>query len=476
MISCDVNLYSLNLPEDRHSIFSRPFIVQATGNRKYTYKSQIKNLMMEQTFVVNLGEEYALGVDNTSHYLYDNINYLIMTITTEDPYDLQNPIPYYVDKIVRNTKKSIIIYATLDSVNYINTQDYLENNFTDNCLIERTHLNRWKNYGTALSNWMNPIIDFRKEDFDIPVKYLTSSTKITDKQSGKWYAIYYSDPDNTKTGVRCFLVPKTTANYSVKVDTQSSVNILADTFYIIRAEDNPNSTITIGAETFTLGSANSYEYIFIYNYEGNYRATKFKYAKQLIGGNWYYLNIDSQDSKTNLVSSFSSDVHPLIYYTIYEPNLIPNVRDGYAYFPLLDYVLHKANYTTSTTTASVTGLNDIPRTNSRIIKIIDLPYFPCSSTTATDLRYQNVVDNFMSINVIEVMDGASFDGSSITASDYEVKDYKIAKPTSYRLSHNIQYETKFENSAYDEMVFEYGPYRYTIQPEMMEIDHQNQKL
>ena len=376
-MKCRVRLFEAKLPSDRNSIYSLTYITSL--NMKYQYDSQIKNIEEQQVFVVKLNEENALGKGEPSETeTYTNINYLTMHIYGSRLTDtITGPIRYYVDRIVRNTKESIIIYATLDICNFFNDED-LDNNFTDGCLIERALLNRWQNYLNDNNPYMQQIVDFHKEDFDIPTKYLVDSTKITDRISGKWYAIYYSDPANTKTGVRTFLVPETTTNYNVKIDTQASINVLADTMYIIRAIDNMNATITIGSETFSLTDPD--EYLYIYNNGGNIMANKYKYTRRSIANNWNELYaVDSNyEHKENLASSFSSSVQPLIYYTISEPLLVPHVLTTTTpgWFPFLTYIFNKADTTTSSQNLAITGLNDIPRTNSRIIKIISLPYFP----------------------------------------------------------------------------------------------------
>ena len=471
-MKCRLRLLEAKIPSDRNSIFSRIYIQSL--NMKYQYDSQIKNIEANQVFVVNLPEDNAFGKNEPVDNEYYNISYLLMNIykTTIASDSITGWIGYYVDKIIRNTKSSIIIYATLDVCNFFN-DGQLEDEFTSECLIDRALINRWKNYTDANNPYMLPVIDFHKEEFAEPTKYLKSSTKINDQITGKWYAIYYSDAESTKTGVRTFLVPKATASYTITYPILQSITIEADTYYIFRQKDNLGKTISItNTISWTFPNTISHEgqEIHVYNDGGTIKMYLHEFDHDDIANNWR----DYNDAATLLGSSTIAttiDVSGGVYtYYIMPLHYKPYTRDFY--FPTLELTKRTASTSTTTQTQAITALDEIPLTNSRIIKIIELPYFPNTSTFANTF-YSNVIDDFMNINVLELAEGKSFTGSPITADDYKTDDYLKDKPTTYNVAHSMQYETKFKNSNYDEKTFEYGPYKFSITPEMYDIDHNN---
>lgn len=468
-MKCRLRLLEAKIPSDRNSIFSRTYVQSL--NIKYQYDSQIKNIEENQVFIVNLPQDNAFGKDDPADNEYYNISYLLMNIykTSIVSDSLSGWIGFYVDKIIRNTKSSIIIYATLDVCNFFNDGQF-EDNFTDECLIDRALINRWKDYTNTSNPYMLPIIDFHNEEFNEPTKYLKSSTKIQDQMSGKWYAIYYSDPESSKTGVRTFLVPKTTASYLVSYPIITNIIVEADTYYIFRQKDNIGKTIAVGTTSWTFSSTiqNEGQEIHIYNDGGTIKMYLHEFDYDDVANNWReYTDADTYLGGSNTATTIDVTGGIYSYYTM--PLHYKAYTRNY-YFPTLE--LHKKYATTSTLsqTQSVTGLDDIPRTNTRIIKIIDLPYYPASFN---DTFYSNIIDDFMNIYVLELVEGKSFSGSSITANDYKTDDYLKEKPTSYNVAHSMQYETKFKNSSFDEKNFEYGAYKFTITPEMYDINSNN---
>lgn len=452
-----VSIYAINLPSDHNSAFS---LFDTGATPIFSDWVQIKNLDIDQTFVINLNETHAL------YKWVNEPSYIKVEYYTTKESTVSRTAYYYITRYYRNATSSILIEATLDVVNTIGFEsDY----FTDNCNIERSHLPRWVESNEE--GYMNAYIDFHQEDFSIENRYLDHSYKVEQTVTGytgqkKWNVLYYSDPE-AKTGVRTFLVPDATATMTVREPHSSAITVEADTYYILRKEDNNYRTITSGTASFTFGSTGyQYEELHIYNYGGTQRMILYTWDSNNAGANWESYQTRSTSTLNTPDGSFSSDGDMIYYINPLHKMSLVNTANHNA-FPFINPTRYYNPQYTTNASRSVSGVSDLNLKNTRFIKLISIPYFPFTSTSDSSLTYRNVADDFMNVNLIEVADNVDL-GKVKIYDDYEIADSKttIPLPTA---THNIAYETKFMASEYDQASFEYGAYKFITTPELYDF-------
>lgn len=461
MMYANLNVYALtSMPTDKNSIFPLGDATPA-----FSVWTQIRDIDLGQRFIINKTDAEAYDFTYAKRYNYIKVIFA----TTKNVASATFTACYFIDNIYRNAENSIIIDATAD---VLNTLEFEIDTFTKNCNIERSHLDRWMPSSDITKMVAN--IDFHQEDFTIDTKYLASSTKIGQTVTGysgtiKWYVLYYSDPE-AKTGVRTFLIPETTASMTVREPHSSSITVVADTYYILRKEDNNYRTITNGTATFTFGSTGyEYEELHIYNYGGTQRMILYKWNLHDAGSNWKSFESENGQFLNTPDGTFSSD-GDMIYYV--NPLHKMSLLSFGSAFPFINPTRNYNPQYTTNTSRSVSGLNALDLKNTRFIKIISLPYFPFTSTSDANLTYRNVSDDFMNVNMLEVADGVDL-GKVKLQNSYTVDTYEINKPTALELiatQHDDKWETKYLSSEYNYAAFEYSAYKFICMPELYKLD------
>lgn len=388
-----------------------------------TMKSNLKLYKVEfkpelNPLVENL-ESYLADCDKTTYgdfqYIKHDLNIVVkipmsQEFVDEFPFnyaaiknsDSDDTFYYYVMNVSWVAQNTIALTLGMDTVNTFGQTGSLGNpaNFTDETHIYRQHGDRFYDTGQrdqAGGKLLRRRIDREAEGFDVP-KQLTSSTIQRDAEFGsdKWALMF-------KTGIEggidvegpldVFLVPEEPYAVRVAGNTGSVIwNVAAfevGVYYYMVGSENPGAQFIA---TDSAGTSRSYTvpsngYIVINAQPGTYDTYNMYFSvlvmkddgdKAVQDGTWWtsYKTIEFlSGSKLRYGTSGPTSTSPFTKITYLKTSAILSTYGA--------YVSISPNVATST----LKTLKEVDHYDSKIVKIINLPYCPLDITRAPDGTY-----------------------------------------------------------------------------------------
>lgn len=433
------------------------------ATKSYTLKDfQLPKIQAEDIFVLPVDERFATYIQDLDNFYDYNFNYIIIENVIND--EETQYIPYIVQKTIWNGMSAVKFYVKLHVAQFLDTAS-----LEVGSIIERSHIDRFEGTTTIGGNdYLIPRIDYHPEPIDTPVKYLSSNESVSTiiQESTTWNLVYYSDP-NATNAIRTLIIPNVyIQGVNVRVNNSSHISIQGDTYYIIRGVDNQGTTITYDNNTFTFGTSGyTYEEIHAFNDGGTILVKVYGWNLSPDGNNW-------NDYDGHTIASYSANDtniyydNDIVYYT--NPSLEKeqlNLTSNHFIIPFTPKNQQIAYLNTTTTSVALNGLNSIPLTNPRLIKIVGCPFCP-ANLASTSCIYRNISDSYMSINCVEWISNGDLPLTSLFTTSSGFIDL-IAAPNSFDLqAKNIKYETKLLNSTFTENNIEYGAYKLNIPLEL----------
>lgn len=327
---------------------------------------------------------------------------------------------YFIMNTDWKSTNAVELKLSVDSINTFRN----DLTFTDKTLVGREHGNRiLRQPGGA---YFIRTID--KVSEQIPANKLNTwegSSINQARLSYDWYLIYKTrdnlSPENPNNPIYCYCIaskPLTISKGSSATKTITANDLLPEHYYYFTDIDNPNGQIN-----FTEVSTNAPTSITFDDDKGTKMAVLWKEENKIrfvpyIGGLWFHhaheaANIGNVPA--NLWKSTAYYTHPAGNTTVSDPTGYPKYLDELGYTAssvvvnvgnffrdsttnLMSYgvsgvvqkALNRINISAGSIERKTITLNEVDKTDSRIVKIIKLPYAPCNIT------YSNGVYNFPS--------------------------------------------------------------------------------
>ena len=356
------------------------------------------------------------GVENpllSNEYYYNNrlkFNYCSIENSGENPFTIY----YYIDKVEYISQKVLRLVLTMDVLNSFKpTTDY---QLTDKTLVTREHKDRF----TKLSVNANGTFNVRRKIDYINEGINPALFKVTEKQidvsnySGSWYLVYENnnavDPDayNQVNPVNCFLC----ADYDLLIqytnnDGVINLSSLANGVYY---------TSSYLGETYNTDLQGYMPNDVDYSIEVDGVILRVYNEGTFLQDNSYEVAITK--SSNGVKVEYILRTHNILGYHQGILKTMDNVSSikvlnqtslKYVTPPSVgviveDYVLHSYQVYTMSFTALQSGtlksIEDVDRTDPKLIKIIKLPYCPCryGVTTSGDNKVFEIDTSLWSFN------------------------------------------------------------------------------
>ena len=330
------------------------------------YLSSLTPLVVNNFQYIKLDLDLYIKV-NSSQVNVPKFNYNYVSVKNED---VEKVFYYFIigspKWISQNTIQLQLSLDTLNTFRY----DLIWTNKTN---ITRQHKDRFNTTytTTAQGKVFHRKIDNYDEGF-APVKYYDSgeSIRITSADYD-WYLVYRNKEDlNTSSTVpiNCFCCASEEINLNISVDYTgiqfSSYNI-GDSLYAFAADNAPFTT-TIKGVSYTIGGSSQYKGIAFFRLENGTNIA-------------HVLKEDGNVIIPDIGSSALTDVTSTVKVRVcrgFIPELDSNSQ--YTYYSVLGQV-EARDYSTITigqTSATLLSINSVDRTDTRIVKIIKMPYAP----------------------------------------------------------------------------------------------------
>ena len=267
------------------------------------------------------------------------------------------------------SQNTIQLQLSLDTLNTFNN-DLIWTNKTN---ITRQHKDRFSTTytTTAQGKVLNRKIDGYDEGF-APVKYFNTGTSIRSSSADYDFYLIYRNKENLNTSstvpIECYLCASEEINLNISVNSNgiqfNNYNI-GDSLYAF-AKDNTTFTTTINGTSYTISASGQYKGIAFFRLENGTNIA-------------HVLKDDGSVIIPNIGNTALTDVTATVKVRVCR-SFVPEVdaASQYTYYSVLGQV-EARNYSTITigqTSATLLSIDSVDRTDSRIVKIIKMPYAP----------------------------------------------------------------------------------------------------
>ena len=330
------------------------------------YLDSLTPLVVENFQYIKLDLDLYIKV-NSSQVNVPKFNYNYVSVKNSDV----DKIFYYF--IIGSPKwisqNTIQLQLSLDTLNTFR-YDLIWTNKTN---ITRQHKDRFSTTytTTAQGKVLNRKIDGYDEGF-APVKYYDSGESIRVTSADyDFYLIYKNKEDlnaSSTVPMDCFLCASEEINLNISVNStgiQFNNYNIGDSLYAF-AKDNTTFTTTIKGTSYTISASGLYKGIAFFRLENGTNIA-------------HVLKDDGSVIIPNIGNTALTDVTATVKVRVCR-SFIPEVdaSSQYTYYSVLGQV-EARNYSTMTigqTSATLLSIDSVDRTDSRIVKIIKMPYAP----------------------------------------------------------------------------------------------------
>ena len=413
------------------------------------YLSSLTPLVVENFQYIKLDLDLYIKV-NSSQVNVPKFNYNYVSVKNEDV----DKIFYYF--IIGSPKwisqNTIQLQLSLDTLNTFR-YDLIWTNKTN---ITRQHKDRFNTtyQTTSQGKVFHRKIDNYDEGFT-PVKYYDSGESIRLSNADyDWYLVYRNKEDlNTSSTVpmNCFCCASEEINLNISVDYTgiqfSSYNV-GDSLYAF-AKDNATFTTTIKGVSYTIGGTSQYKGIAFVRYSN--------------GNNAYVLKDDGHVPIANIGNSALTDVTTTVKVRVcrsFEPEL--DASSQYTYYSVLGQV-EARDYSTITigqTSATLLSINSVDRTDTRIVKIIKMPYAPF--TLDFSLGKLNIPTGWTYSGGYLLLNDLNTEFLNIVEGNDDLSSYVnltvVPSDIGKNKDNDIKYESKLYNSNYFSLKYIYDSF------------------
>ena len=320
---------------------------------------------------------------------------------------------YFIMNTDWKSANTVELKLSIDSINTFRN----DLTWSDKTSIQREHEDRF--YKQPNSNILIRRIDREKEQINTEKTLMDSFPISQEHKSFDWYLIYKTrddlNPSNPNNPIHCYTIasePLTISKSSSESQIITAGDLLENHYYYFTDIDNPGGIITVDNKTFNLNTDG--QKMLILQKDG----TKVRYTwyeggvgvahsstRKTAGSSTYYVNTTTpfgtkEIGPTSSTNSPSPDVYPSASIGYVADSITINVgnffRDStedllpYGVYGTIKKATKRVNVAAGSIERKTITLKEVDKTDSRIVKIIKLPYAPCNIT------YNNGVYTFPS--------------------------------------------------------------------------------
>ena len=316
---------------------------------------------------------------------------------------------YFIMNTDWKSANTIELKLSIDSVNTFRN----DLTWSDKTSIQREHEDRF--YKQEGSNILIRRIDPEKEQINAEKTLMESFPVSQENKNFDWYLIYKTrddlSPSNPNNPIHCYTIasePLTISKSSSESQVIRAGDLLDNHYYYFTDIDNPGGIATVDSKTFNLNTEG--QKMIMLQKEG----TKVKYTWYESGFAEVHTSTNHSVYHTNTTAVFgtkqigpttskndpSPDVYPPAEIGYLADSITINVgnflRDStenllpYGVYGTIKKATKRVNVAAGSIERKTITLKEVDKTDSRIVKIIKLPYAPCNIT------YNNGVYTFPS--------------------------------------------------------------------------------
>ena len=320
---------------------------------------------------------------------------------------------YFIMNTDWKSANTVELKLSIDSINTFRN----DLTWSDKTSIQREHEDRF--YKQPNSNILIRRIDREKEQINTEKTLMDSFPVYQENKSFDWYLIYKTrddlSPSNPNNPIYCYTIaskPLTISKGSSETQVVRAGDLVDNHYYYFTDVDNPGGIITVDSKTFNLNTEGQKMLILQKDgakirytwYEGGLGVAHSS-TKRQVGSSTHYINTTTpfgtkEIGPTSSTNSPSPDAYPSASIGYLADSITINVgnflRDStedllpYGVYGAIKKATKRVNVAAGSIERKTITLNEVDKTDSRIVKIIKLPYAPCNIT------YNNGVYSFPS--------------------------------------------------------------------------------
>lgn len=394
MATSKIELFQTEITIERNAMIDEIDTYLNTCNKTYSVDNfQYQQLASNMTFVIALPQSRFQGKTNIG-------NYVRLTQDNKEWY-------FFITSVSWQSMNACSLNCLLDTINTF--KDLV---FSDETSISREHKNRVLK---VAANKYYRIVDKESEGI-YPLKYQTRKDTIYDEGDNlNWYLIYSTrddlTPDNITNPIACYLCADSELLVEKGSTETSKVLTYSDFqenyyYYLVDLDNEEGQFATsIRGETseqvYTLG--NTYSLLATATTRRDrvlrgitiMRQGTSLYAQYMYNGNVYWQSSDGTSHTTSnppvrpndgLVIS-SNGFREINNITLRKARLFRYSSNLYTYPERVPSIPYRVNYFIGYDSRYINSIDEIDRTDSRLMKILLLPYCPTTYTKDNDGVY-----------------------------------------------------------------------------------------
>ena len=412
------------------------------------YLSSLTPLVVENFQYIKLDLDLYIKV-NSSQVNVPKFNYNYVSVKNED---VEKIFYYFIigspKWISQNTIQLQLSLDTLNTFRY----DLIWTNKTN---ITRQHKDRFNTTytTTAQGKVFHRKIDNYDEGF-APVKYYDSGESIRSSSADyDFYLIYRNKEDLTASStvpMNCFCCASEEINLNISVDytgIQFSNYNVGDSLYVF-SNDNTAFTTTINGISYTISKSSQYKGI--------------AFVKRSVNNVAYLLRESDAVLTGPIGDSALTDVTATVNVKVcrgYDPGTDTSI---YNYYYILGQV-DARNYSTikvGQTSATLLSIDSVDRTDTRIVKIIKMPYAPF--TLDFSLGKLNIPTGWTYSGGYLLLNDLNTEFLNIVEGNDDLSSYVnltvVPSDIGKNKDNDIKYESKLYNSSYFSLKYIYDSF------------------
>ena len=412
------------------------------------YLSSLTPLVVENFQYIKLDLDLYIKV-NSSQVNVPKFNYNYVSVKNED---VEKIFYYFIigspKWISQNTIQLQLSLDTLNTFRY----DLIWTNKTN---ITRQHKDRFNTTytTTAQGKVFHRKIDNYDEGFT-PVKYYDSGESIRLSNADyDWYLVYRNKEDlNTSSTVpmNCFCCASEEINLNISVDytgIQFSNYNVGDSLYVF-SNDNAAFTTKINGTSYTIGGSSQYKGI--------------AFVKRSVNNVAYLLRESDAVLTGPIGDSALTDVTATVNVKVcrgFDPGSDTSI---YNYYYILGQVDARdySIITIGQTSATLLSINSVDRTDTRIVKIIKMPYAPF--TLDFSVGKLNIPTGWTYSGGYLLLNDLNTEFLNIVEGNDDLSDYVnltvVPSDIGKNKDNDIKYESKLYNSNYFSLKYIYDSF------------------
>lgn len=431
-----IKLYNVGFNSDQNAVVDS--IESYLSTLTPIYSDSINYVKIDLDIVVNL----RLDQEMTNNPSFNYVRILMEDNTRPFYYYLSQP-PQWL------SKEAVRLNLSMDTLNTF--QDLLI--FSNKTNIIRQHKDRFQESSYNPSSPLYAIRNIdRMEEIQGLVKYRISTNTIIGEDNIKWYLIYANDNSNENAPVSCYIAPSENVTFYGEhtryTPSDFNTGYTAD-IYLIK-ENRTLTILTTTNQTITLNTTNSQTY----------------YISTVANGT--YFNVIGKGNSTQSYGckeiGFSGTTHLTFYGASRASELL-------GMSPSLFIEICKKSDPSKTMLSSggytLSSINDVNRTYSTLIKIIECPYEPFTLIASSDgyqipsgIQVSNTLNLSSSPITLLKLDNLEKDFES-QLNRYYINEYRCTLPAVIQRALTIKnpiYESKLYHSDFYSLVFNYDSF------------------